>query len=92
MALAFVFPGQGSQTPAMRDTVAALISAVDESTITSTMASRSSKSPRQPSENSAMLLVTMAMRALRDSGLTLEGDLWAHVVADEEVVCVGPIL
>lgn len=27
-----------------------------------------------------------AMRALRESGLSLAGDLWAHVVADEEVV------
>lgn len=30
-----------------------------------------------------------AMRAIRESGLTLAGDLWAHVVADEEVVGRG---
>jgi acetylornithine deacetylase/succinyl-diaminopimelate desuccinylase family protein len=28
----------------------------------------------------------VAMRAIRESGITLAGDLWAHVVADEEVV------
>ncbi len=28
----------------------------------------------------------VAMRALRESGLPLAGDIWAHVVADEEVV------
>lgn len=28
----------------------------------------------------------VAMRALQHSGLTLAGDIWAHVVADEEVV------
>lgn len=28
----------------------------------------------------------VAMRAIRESGMTLTGDLWAHVVADEEVV------
>jgi acetylornithine deacetylase len=28
----------------------------------------------------------VAMRALQDAGVTLAGDLWAHVVADEEVV------
>jgi acetylornithine deacetylase/succinyl-diaminopimelate desuccinylase family protein len=28
----------------------------------------------------------VAMRALRDAGVTLSGDLWAHVVCDEEVV------
>lgn len=28
----------------------------------------------------------IAMRAMQDSGLSLAGDVWAHVVADEEVV------
>src|SRR5829696_1446927 len=28
----------------------------------------------------------VAMRAIRESGVTLAGDLWAHIVADEEVV------
>ncbi|MGH2615291.1 MAG: M20 family metallopeptidase [Thermomicrobiales bacterium] len=28
----------------------------------------------------------MAMRALRDAGIELGGDVWAHIVADEEVV------
>ena len=28
----------------------------------------------------------VAMRAIRESGISLAGDLWAHVVADEEVV------
>jgi acetylornithine deacetylase/succinyl-diaminopimelate desuccinylase family protein len=28
----------------------------------------------------------VAMRAIRESGIALAGDLWAHVVADEEVV------
>ena len=28
----------------------------------------------------------VAIRAIRESGITLAGDLWAHVVADEEVV------
>lgn len=31
----------------------------------------------------------VAMRAIQDTGITLRGDLWAHVVSDEEVVGRG---
>jgi acetylornithine deacetylase len=31
----------------------------------------------------------VAMRAIRDSGITLRGNLWAHIVSDEEVVGRG---